>query len=235
MAGKVILDLCGGSGSWSKPWRDAGYDVRVLTLPEYDITQTRCREPYYGIELPLYGYEDGAVERIRYEDICGILAAPPCTEFSIAKSTAPRDLAAGMRIVRACLDVIWHCQIHGRLKFWALENPKGLLVRFLGKPAFKFEQWQFGGTLEKPTYLWGQFDAPKPTVAEKPHIEKFYNNVNRNMNSREYGSPKCPEEYEQYVAGFTGYKEKRAAIRAITPAGFAEAFYKANKLTEVRS
>lgn len=30
---KIILDLCGGTGSWSKPYRDAGYDVRVITLP----------------------------------------------------------------------------------------------------------------------------------------------------------------------------------------------------------
>ena len=34
---KIILDLCGGTGSWSKPYRDAGYDVRVITLPEYDV------------------------------------------------------------------------------------------------------------------------------------------------------------------------------------------------------
>ncbi len=30
----IILDLCGGTGSWSKPYKDAGYDVRVITLPE---------------------------------------------------------------------------------------------------------------------------------------------------------------------------------------------------------
>lgn len=30
---KIILDLCGGTGSWSKPYKDAGYDVRVITLP----------------------------------------------------------------------------------------------------------------------------------------------------------------------------------------------------------
>lgn len=34
---KIILDLCGGTGSWSKPYRDAGYDVRVITLPRYDL------------------------------------------------------------------------------------------------------------------------------------------------------------------------------------------------------
>lgn len=34
---KIILDLCGGSGSWSKPYKDAGYDVRLITLPEIDV------------------------------------------------------------------------------------------------------------------------------------------------------------------------------------------------------
>ena len=34
---KIILDLCGGTGSWSKPYKDAGYDVRVITLPEHDV------------------------------------------------------------------------------------------------------------------------------------------------------------------------------------------------------
>lgn len=34
---KIILDLCGGTGSWSKPYKDAGYDVRIITLPEHDV------------------------------------------------------------------------------------------------------------------------------------------------------------------------------------------------------
>lgn len=41
---KLILDLCGGTGSWSKPYRDAGYDVRVITLPHYDLFETVERE-----------------------------------------------------------------------------------------------------------------------------------------------------------------------------------------------
>ena len=57
---KVILDLCGGTGSWSKPYKDAGYDVRNITLPEFDV---RTYMPP--------------------KNIYGILAAPPCTEFSV--------------------------------------------------------------------------------------------------------------------------------------------------------
>lgn len=34
---KIILDLCGGSGSWSRPYKEAGYDVRLITLPDYDV------------------------------------------------------------------------------------------------------------------------------------------------------------------------------------------------------
>jgi len=34
---KIILDLCGGTGAWSKPYADAGYDVRVVTLPDADV------------------------------------------------------------------------------------------------------------------------------------------------------------------------------------------------------
>ncbi|KKL28684.1 hypothetical protein LCGC14_2372690, partial [marine sediment metagenome] len=34
---KIILDLCGGTGSWSKPYKDNGYDVRVITLPGNDV------------------------------------------------------------------------------------------------------------------------------------------------------------------------------------------------------
>jgi len=34
---KIILDLCGGTGAWSRPYKEAGYDVRVITLPEHDV------------------------------------------------------------------------------------------------------------------------------------------------------------------------------------------------------
>lgn len=223
---KIILDLCGGTGSWSKPYKDAGYDVRVITLPDYDVSDVVFSDDYIVFNKQTYEVNDIG---IKYADVYGILAAPPCTEFSLAKTTAPRNLQDGMSVVRAVLEIIWKCQFNCKLKFWALENPKGLLVRFLGHPAFKFEQWQFGGTIEKPTYIWGYFNNPKTTVFEKPYIEKFRNAIdNHNLNSREYASPKCPPEYAEYINRFSS-KEKRAAIRAITPPSFAHAFFKANR------
>ena len=36
---KIILSLCGGTGSWEEPYRKHPdiYDVRNITLPDYDV------------------------------------------------------------------------------------------------------------------------------------------------------------------------------------------------------
>src|SRR3990167_1217452 len=100
---KIILDLCGGTGSWSAPYKENGYEVINVTLPGYDV---RTFDPP--------------------QDIYGILAAPPCTMFSVARTTArePRNLEKGMELVKACMDIIWKVRSKQKLAFWALENPR---------------------------------------------------------------------------------------------------------------
>ncbi|KKN06977.1 hypothetical protein LCGC14_1071670 [marine sediment metagenome] len=211
---KIILDLCGGTGSWSKPYKDAGYDVRLVTLPEFDIFQVNfwndiifLKDDYNGISV---------------KDIYGILAAPPCTQFSKAawnKKRIDRDFRKGMETVTACLEIIWKIQEQGApLKFWALENPMGYLYNFLGHPAYYFQPWWFGekGFLAtKRTALWGYFNSPARIVRTRtipfisPHTSK------RDV------ADKKRENHTWYKAS--------AEDRAITPAGFAKAFYKANQ------
>ena len=194
---KIILDLCGGTGAWSKPYKDAGYDVRIVTLPDQDVL---TYEPPAGVY--------------------GILAAPPCTEFSLAKGARPRNLEVGMAVVAACMRIIWHCRLNGSLKFWAIENPRGLLRQFLGKPAMTFEQWQYGSISIKPTDLWGYFKAPAATVQQKPQkLEQQHKYQHRH--GVLMSNPTCPQEYADLGLD-------RAAIRAITPQGFARAFFQAN-------
>lgn len=41
---KIILDLCGGTGSWARPWKEAGYEVITITLPDYDVRSGRKAE-----------------------------------------------------------------------------------------------------------------------------------------------------------------------------------------------
>lgn len=199
---KIILDLCGGTGSWSRPYKEAGYDVRVITLPEYDV---RTYNPP--------------------ENVYGILAAPPCTEFSVAKGSKPRDFVHAMHIVSACLDIIWLCRMSGSLKFWAMENPVGFLRQFIGVPAYQFEHWEFGDPQLKRTDLWGYFNPPRKTVKVKP--ENLTRKYGSRTNGRGWSKPECPPEYEAYISRFHG-DAKRAALRAVTPPGFAQAFFRAN-------
>jgi len=198
--GKIILDLCGGTGSWSKPYKEAGYDVRLITLPDHD-----------------------ARDYVPPEDVYGILAAPPCTEFSLAKNGhhRKRDFTMGMEIVRRVMEIIWQCRIKGTLKFWALENPVGYLRQFLGRPCFTFEQWQFGENIIKRTDIWGYFNSPVPLVKRKPSGMTVRSPSGR-TNARDYSIPKCPPEYKHL-------KLDRASLRAITPPGFAQAFFEKNQ------
>lgn len=213
MQGKrIILDLCGGTGSWSKPYADAGYDVRVITMPRFDVTRVEYKPD--TAEL-VFKSSIGNDMTIYIPDIYGILAAPPCTMFSIARRTAklPADYFGAMAIVSGCRFIIeTTLATHGnQLKFWAMENPRGKLRQFIGIPKNTFYQWQFGGQHKKPSDFWGYYNAPRPTVATEPHFD-----VDKN-----WQKPICPPEYAHL-------KLDRAGIRSITPSGFAQAFFKAN-------
>lgn len=208
---KIILDLCGGTGAWSKPYKDSGYDVRVITLPDHDVLTYKPPE-----------------------NVHGILAAPPCTEFSIARNdkTAlkPRDIREGMRTIEACLHIIWECLYdpyrvsENSLKFWALENPhSGYLKRFLGKPAYVFDPCDHGDPYTKKTALWGMFNEPKKNPIEPERYGSegtFVKDVEHFMQMKNH---QIPEGYKQK----TGYTN-RTIVRSITPEGFSKAFYEAN-------
>lgn len=213
---KIILDLCGGTGSWSKPYKDAGYDVRVITLPDYDVTDAMLSYDFIGFFSQTKKTESLSIE---INKVYGILAAPPCTMFSLARTTAktPRDFKQGLSTVNACLEIIKTCRISGGLKFWALENPVGYLRQFLGKPPLTFNPCDYGDLHTKKTDLWGYYNEPKksPVIIPDEIKQKL------SVNNREL--PELPEGY------IPPDKNRQAARRAMTPQGFARAFYKANK------
>jgi len=63
-------------------------------------------------------------------DVVWVHASPPCTEFSKAKTTAPRDLPLADSLVKQTLRIIKFCKNHldGQQPFfWTMENPVGLL------------------------------------------------------------------------------------------------------------
>jgi len=191
-AHKKILSLCSGTGAWEKPYFENGYDVYSITLPENDVR----------IYVPP-------------ENVYGILAAPVCTMFSLARTRAktPRDFRQGMELVIACLNIIWNCRYDNKLKFWCMENPMGYLRQFMGKPIFTFDPCDFGENYTKKTDLWGYFNIPK----KKPYILTLEEKYLCSQNSR-----KLPN-----ISGIKGSRQK--ARRAITPPGFAQAFFDSNR------
>jgi hypothetical protein len=177
---KIILDLCGGTGAWSRPYAEAGYDLRIITSPD-DIRLKKV--------LP---------------DAYGILAAPPCTHLSGSGARWWRQkgkpaLLEALSIVDACLRFV---ALAPMLKFWALENPVGRLIHYLGPPKMYFDPCDYGDPYTKKTCLWGKFNEPRKNPVEPEKKNRIWH------------APPSP---------------KRSEFRSITPAGFARAFFEANR------
>lgn len=181
---RVILDLCAGSGAWSEPYKSAGYRVVRVTLPKHDVRTF-----------------------VPPRNVWGVLAAPPCDQFSLARNghKVPRNVVSGLEVVAACLRVVHMC----RPRWWALENPVGLLSTWLGPPSDTWEPCDFGDPWTKRTALWGEFTRPKRGPYAKPIGPGPLCTV---CDTGKRRAPNC----------------SNPAHRAVTPAGFALAFFKAN-------
>lgn len=88
-----------------------------------------------------------------------------------------------------------------RPKWWCLENPIGRLSWFLGDPKAYFDPCDYGDPYTKRTCLWGDFVMPPKSPVEPTEGSKMH---------------RLPPS------------EDRAALRSVTPAGFAKAFFEAN-------
>ena len=145
----TVLSLCDHSGTWSKPYRDAGYDV---------------------VQVDLQDGQDVRLFRALPFPVRGVLAAPPCTEF--ARSGArwwpekgEQALLDALAIVDACLRIV---AVHSPV-WWVLENPVGRLRHYLGAPCMSFDPCDYGDGYTKRTQLWGRFQ--KPLMAKVPVTE----------------------------------------------------------------
>jgi hypothetical protein len=140
MRGRVILSLCDLTGNWSRPYAEAGYEVRMVDLAT-------------GQDVRLLQYPDVPVH--------GILAAPPCTCFANSGAWVPRtdaEMIEALSVVDACLRLVAICNP----TWWCLENPVGKLKKYLGPPVMRFNPCDYGDPYTKKTCLWGRFTPPVP-------------------------------------------------------------------------
>jgi hypothetical protein len=190
-----LLSLFDYSGQWSKPYIDAGWDVVRMDIK-------------LGQDVMQFDYK-------KHKYFYGILAAPPCTDFSNsgAQYWNQKDVDGrteqSVILVKKTLEIVRHYSP----KFWALENPLGRIQKCipeLGRPSYWFHPSDYGENYTKRTYLWGKFTPPMPLFT-----------------GGAIGIP-VPVD-ENFIMKLGGKSERTKELRSTTPPGFAKAFYEANQ------
>ncbi len=189
-----LLSLFDHSGEWSKPYREAGWQVVQVDIK-------------HGIDILKFDYKS-------FDCFHGILAAPPCTDFSLSGAQYWKAKDADGRtdysvsLVRKALEI----KEYFNPVFFALENPLGRIqkcVPELGNPAYWFHPSDYGENYTKRSYLWGRFVPPMPLFT-----------------GGAIGIP-VPVQ-ENFIMKLGGKSERTKELRSVTPPGFAKAFYLSN-------
>lgn len=192
---KRILSLFDYSGRWSQPYREAGYAVIQVDL---------------GLSQDILDFDYAALPSVH-----GILAAPPCTDFTVSGAQYwPRKDEDGttdraLRLVDKVLEIV----AYFNPAWWVIENPVGRLPKLrpmLGKPWYWQPYW-YGDPYTKKTGLWGDFNPPVP--------EKFEDWAVEPLRFSKQGS---------WLQLLGGKSAKTKHLRSLTPVGFARAFFMMN-------
>lgn len=235
---RVILSLCDHTGMWARPYVE---DVNELVFDSSgNLEEKVSRYHVYLIDIkdpvkPDYLPDDLWIDESQYSNVTrvqldvremerwieahlesrpwGVLAAPPCTDFSgsgarwWAEKDADGRTDLSISIARSCVRV-------GKLatKFWALENPVGRLNRWLGKPKMYFHPYHYGDPHSKKTALWGDFNTDLTRRCVEPVMYTTKGGKKGSYSWAKYG----------------GKSEKTKTMRSITPSGFARAFKQVN-------
>lgn len=219
---KIILSLFDASGSWSDPYRQAGYHVVQVDIKlgtsVLDITQ---------------GWLSRHV--LKFGRVHGVLAAPPCTHFSSsgAQYWKVKDLDGrtkeAVELVRVTLRIIQLLDP----TWWVLENPVGRIQQLVPElkafgPWF-FQPWQFGAWLQpgEKSLDWGPMPAQDAYTKKTGLYGKFNRPIQRPV---EPIRVRCSsgKAYSPIHWATREGSELTKTIRSTTPKGFARAFFSSN-------
>lgn len=199
---KTILHLCADTGSDTKPYRDAGYNVILV-----------------GSEIGVENYHPPA-------GVHGIIANPVCLEFSTARSNGKaRNPEEGMGLVRECQRIIEEANP----MWWVIENPAtGVLKNFLGQPTYQYEPWWYGSPWTKKTALWGKFNIPARKYyswESVPKLEGLYTRPGRGKPSLAF----MHKNHVRHIPEFACFHpDSDMEFRSLCSQKFAQAFFEAN-------
>jgi len=175
-----LLELFSGTGSVGKVAKQLGYNVVSLDLKQADI----------NIDILKWDY---TVFEAGHFDV--IHASPPCTEYSIALTTRPRNIEKANEIVLKCFEIIKYL----KPKYFIIENPQtGLLKNqsFMNDmPYIDIDYCKYGMPYRKRTRIWSNIEwIPRPLC--KKDCGKM--NGNRHISTAQRGPDyKIDRSYKQ--------------------------------------
>ena len=140
-----VLDLFSGTGSVGKVFKQHGWEV-------ISVDNHKRWNPTHCVDVLNWDY----TTLYTPGDFDMVVCSPPCTEFSQAKTTKPRDLESADRLVRKALEIIKYL---APARWW-LKNPRnGLLGTreyMAGYPHADADYCQYSDWgYQKPTRFWG--------------------------------------------------------------------------------
>ena len=171
-----LVELFSGSSSVAKAAETTipnGWDFKTHSLdihPKYNPTTTT--------DILKWDYKPVLREflyKARPGDVVWVHASPPCTEYSIAKTTAPRNLPLADRLVKRALRIVSFCMklsANGQNFFWTVENPVGLLrtrgfMKRLDPYRNTTSYCKWGKRYRKNTDIWTNVATPDLPVCIK--------------------------------------------------------------------
>ena len=156
-----LLELFSGSGSVGKIARDLGFNVISLDLKNANINTDILKWNYKEFDKGHFNF---------------IWASPPCTEYSIAKTTGIRNIEYANSIVLKTLEIIDYF----KPKYWVIENPQtGLLKMQPFMSGLKYndvDYCKYGFNYRKRTRLWNNLDKWNPRSLCNKDCGKIRNN-----------------------------------------------------------
>lgn len=238
---KTLLSLFDYSGTWSEPYFNAGWNVHqwdikldeLLNINSIDLAET-------ALEL--------------FEDVDGILAAVPCTDFAVSgaqywnKKDTNGQTAKSVQLVyqvEKLADLFTPTDPdYEESFFWVMENPVGRINKlfpYLGKP-FYFNPCDFAGYINLSNSDHNELDRIrrkdgfnvtrdeiKFVIQCEAYTKKtgLWGNFNRNIIKNPIEPVRVCRQGSP-VQTFGGKSDKTKESRSNTPIGFSIAFFNAN-------
>ena len=157
-----MLELFSGTGSVGKVALALGYEV---------ISVDRDMPATHQCDIMNWDYKQYPPKHFNV-----LWASPPCTEYSRALTTRPRDIAAANIIVQKTLDILEYFEP----TYWMIENPQsGLLkdqIEMWGIPFKDIDYCKYGMPYRKRTRIWNNIFNWEPRALCKKDCGNIVDN-----------------------------------------------------------